>query len=241
LLNIKTMQKKYSEAQIEIKKKYLPSYGRTKSRSLTAKHKELLNELFPKIQISEDKEFLKSFFKKHKGKEIHFEIGFGVGENIVNLALHNPDIIYIGCEVYVNSFAVCLQKIAAAKLENVFLYNKDTRILFENLPNESLDKVYILFPDPWPKNKQMKRRIVNQQLLDILSKKLKAKGFIRFATDIDSYFEQVIELIAEQKKFKLATKEPDFYRIPSDHVLTKYQQKAINEGRKSRFIEIKRG
>lgn len=235
------MQKKYSEAQIEIKKKYLPSYGRTKSRSLTTKHKELLNELFPKIQISEDKEFLKSFFKEHKGKEIHFEIGFGAGENIVNLALHNPDIIYIGCEVYVNSFAVCLQKIAAAKLKNVFLYNKDTRILLENLPDESLDKVYILFPDPWPKNKQMKRRIVNQQLLDILSEKLKDKGFIRFATDIDSYFEQVLELIAEQKKFKLVTKEPDFYRIPSDHVLTKYQQKAINEGRKSRFIEIKRG
>jgi release factor glutamine methyltransferase len=232
------MQKKYSEAQIEIKKKYLPSYGRTKSRSLTLKHKELLNNLFPKIQIHEDKEFLNKFFKDNKGKNIQLEIGFGVGENIVNLALHNPEIIYIGCEVYVNSFAVCLQKIAAAKLENIFLYNKDTRILLENLPDKSLDKVYILFPDPWPKNKQMKRRIFNQQLLDILAEKLKPNGMIRFATDIDSYFEQVIDLIFKQKKFKLVTKESDFYRIPTDHVLTKYQNKAIKEGRKSRFIEI---
>lgn len=232
------MKKKYSEELIEIKKKYLPSYGRTKSRSLTVSQKNLLNNLFPKIQIHEDKDFLKSFFKEHKSKKIQLEIGFGVGENIVNLAQTYSDDIFIGCEVYVNSFAVCLQKIASAKLNNVFLYNKDTRILLENLPNKSLDKVYIMFPDPWPKNKQMKRRIFNQQLLDIFSKKLKSGGIIRFATDIDSYFEQVIDLVSGQKNFKIITKVSDFYRIPDDHVLTKYQNKAIKEGRKSRFIEI---
>jgi tRNA (guanine-N7-)-methyltransferase len=127
--------------------------------------------------------------------------------------------------------------VSREKIDNIRFYNNDSRYLLEIFPHDSIDKIYILFPDPWPKKKQFKRRIVNRQLLDMLHPLLKDKGVIRLATDIDSYFEQMLKVFAADKRFRLLTKEKDYAKVPADHIETRYQQKAVRESRLPRFIE----
>ena len=223
--------------KIELRKKFPPTYGRRSARSLTEMQSHLLKNLYPQIKIEAEKSSIDKLMKESKGKKIFFEIGFGDGEHLVHVAKNNPDAIVIGSEVYKNSFVVCLQKIHKENIQNIRLLFDDSRFLLEKLPPQSLDKVYILFPDPWPKRKQFKRRIVNKQTLGLIHPLMRSKGVIRLGTDIDSYFDQMISVFAEDKRFKLVTKEKDFAKIPDGHTETRYQQKAIREGRLPRFLE----
>lgn len=229
--------KNYSEEKIALRKKYPPTYGRKKSRSLSPTQQKLLETYFDPNIISPEKADIERFKKESKGKKVILEIGFGGGEHLVYQAMENPDALLIGCEVYLNSFVVCLQSAHKENLSNIRFYNNDSRYLLEHLPPKSIDKVFILFPDPWPKKKQFKRRIVNQQLLDMLHPLLKDKAVIRLGTDIDSYFESMLEVFSSDKRFKLQTAKKDFAKVPKDHILTKYQAKALEAGRIPRFIE----
>ena len=229
--------KAISPEKIELRKKFPPTYGRRKSRSLTESQKNTMINLYPQLKVEPDKAEIKKFSQEIKNKEVFLEIGFGDGEHLVHQAQNNPDKILLGCELYINSFVVCLQSIKREKIQNIRLYNNDSRYLLEVLPHNSVDKVFILFPDPWPKQKQFKRRIVSPLTLDLLYPLLKQGGVIRLATDIDSYFEQMLNVFSRDKRFKLLTKEKDFVKMPKDHTQTHYQRKAIREGRQPRFIE----
>ncbi len=227
----------FSPEKVALRKKYPPTYGRRKARSLNEAQQKLMEGFFPEHRVSPDKNDIEKFVKESSGKKVFLEIGFGGGEHLVHQAKENPSALLIGCELYINSFVVALQSAKKDGLENIRFYNNDSRYLMEHLPTGSIDRAFILFPDPWPKQRQFKRRIVNKQTLDMLHRLLKTGGVIRLATDIDSYFEQMQEVFANDKRYKLLTAEKDFAKIPADHIETKYQAKAVAEGRVSRFLE----
>jgi tRNA (guanine-N(7)-)-methyltransferase len=239
-MNSKLISSEEKDNKINQRKKFIPSYGRKKSRSLNLLQKKAMTQIFPKIAIEASDEYIKDFVSKNKSKKINLEIGFGGGEHLLYQAKNNPNSIFIGSEVYINSFANLVYKIYKEKIDNIYLFNQDVRILLEKFPENFIDKIYILFPDPWPKQKQFKRRIVNLQTLELIYNPLKKGGVIRLATDIDSYFTQMLDVFNKYKKFSLITDEVDFTKQPSDHIITKYQNKAIEENRVSRFIEFQK-
>jgi len=212
------------------------SFGRIKSRKLKDSKLEKLKVIFPKyrIEINDDK-----ILNMPEGCEkLYFEIGFGYGEHTIHQALLNENYGIIACETYINGVLSLLDKIESQSVKNVRIYNGDARILLEKMPDNLIDKVFVLFPDPWPKKKQHKRRIINDEFLDTLRKKIKTNGTLFFASDILDYVESM-------SKTTIAKFEPLFENIedckkePDWWIRTRYQQKAINEGRESYFLEFK--
>lgn len=222
------------------KQTFLRSFGRIKSR--IKDRENLLGKLLPKFLIKIDE---KTKLNPHKlfqnPKEIHLEIGFGYGTSIAQRARKNPDIGFIGCEVYLNGVLNLLKQIKEHKIQNIKLYDKDARFLLENLQDNSLDKVFVLFPDPWPKKRHNKRRIINQALLNTLSTKLKKGGILFFASDIEHYVNWTLKHIKENGKFKANFQNLEECETePNWWVETKYQRKAIKEGRGCKFLEFVR-
>ncbi|KJV92795.1 protein-(glutamine-N5) methyltransferase, release factor-specific [Rickettsia bellii str. RML Mogi] len=122
---------------------------------------------------------------------IFLEIGFGMGEHFINQAKMNPDKLFIGVEVYLNGVANVLKLAEEQNITNFLLFPNNLDFILHDLPNNSLDRIYILFPDPWIKNRQKKKRILNKERLTILQTKLKNKGSLIFTSDIENYFEEV--------------------------------------------------
>jgi len=222
------------------KNKPLRSFGRIKSR--VRDNENLLVDLLSKLRIKlNEKSKLnpKTLFKNPK--EIHLEIGYGYGTSISNRASQNPDIGFIGCEVYINGILHLLRKIKENNIQNIRLYDKDARDLLNNLEDKSLDKVFILFPDPWPKKRHHKRRIINQNFLNTIHSKLKEGGTLFFTSDIEHYINWTLEHIMENGRFKASFKNLKETKIePNWWTKTKYQEKAIKEGRESNFLEFKK-
>ena len=209
-------------------KKNIRSFGRINGRGISEEtKKELDNKL---------NNYLIDFDNFNKNNINHLEIGFGYGESIAERAKINKNINYIGCETYTKGVLNLINLIEKQQINNIKIFNGDARLLLEKLPNKSLDFVFILFPDPWPKKKQQKRRIISNDFLIILSKKIKKNGKLFFASDIKNYIDWSIEKIANNKSFK----ENNNFNTniePSWWIKTKYQEKAIKEGRESRFLE----
>ncbi len=226
--------------KIELRKKFPPTYGRKKSRSLTAGQQKLLTDYYPQNMVTPDGEVLAKFNAEAAGKKVLLEIGFGNGEHLVHLAREEKDAMVIGCEVFINSFVVGLKLAKDAGVKNLRFYNNDSRYLLEAMQENSIDKVYILFPDPWPKKKQFKRRIISKATLDMLHGRLRKGGVIRVATDIDSYFEQMLEVFANDKRYEMLTDMADIAKLPQGHIITHYNQKALDEGRLPRFLEYRK-
>lgn len=166
------------------------------------------------------------------------EIGFGYGEHTIHQALLNENYGIIGCETYINGVLSLVSKIEDNNVKNLKIFNGDARELLEKLPDNSLDKVFILFPDPWPKNRQNKKRIINSEFLDLLKLKLKANGILFFASDIFDYIKWTLNFTSGKfepifNNLEECQKEPEWW------VKTRYQEKAIKEGRVSYFLEFK--
>lgn len=194
--------------------------GRRKGRSLKKQKTEFLKTLdLYKIQFPFE---LKALFPEMQ--EIWLEIGFGGGEHLAELAEHHPNIGFIGAEAFINGVASFLQHRSEKQLTNVRLFPDDVRILLQELPEDSLQKVFILFPDPWPKKKHHKRRIVSPKLVSELSRVVKKGGEIRLASDVPEYIEHMQQAFQTVPEFHLhfcSQKKPHAW--PS----TRYEEKAI--------------
>jgi len=229
--------------------KLIRSFGRIKTRTLSKGKQKKLDELLPKISIKivtphllRGKKPLNpaTLFNKNT-KEIWLEIGFGFGEHIYGQAekSENKNIGFIGCETHINSIVSLLGKIEKTNTKNIKIFNGDARLLLENLTDNSLSKVFILFPDPWPKKKHHKRRIINEEFLELLHKKMKSNSTFIFASDIDNYINWTIEKVRNHNKFSFPAKsKEDCENEPNGWICTRYQQKAIREGRKSRWLKF---
>lgn len=237
-----------------MRRKFIPSSSRRKARSISPEKIKLMTEYFPTIKadinnIDELNKKIASF------KYCNLEIGFGGGEHLIHQALNNPDTLFIGSEVFYNGLCSCIYKIHKANIKNILICDGDVRLLLEVLKEKTLDKIFVLFPDPWPKNKHEKKRLINKQTLDLIFPLLKENGIMRIATDHNVYFDHVLKIMGDEKRFKLkatygchseaqsAEESLEIFRYaqdddyPKDHIITKYQQKAVEAGRVSRFLE----
>ncbi|WP_374090916.1 tRNA (guanosine(46)-N7)-methyltransferase TrmB [Methylomicrobium lacus] len=159
------------------------------------------------------------------------EIGFGNGESLAKMAAANPDIDYIGIEVHRPGVGHLLMLLAEKNLTNVRIYCHDAiEILEKRVPDDSLSGVHLFFPDPWPKKKHHKRRIVQPGFTELLCRKLKAEGYFHAASDWQHYAEQMLTVLSEQKRLENASPSADYCPRPDYRPLTKFEQRGIKLG-----------
>lgn len=214
------------------------SFGRIKTRPLSDDKVELINNFLPEIAVNIDKKINpeKTFPDK---KSIQLEIGFGCGERLAEFAHLNPDIGFFASEPFTNGLASLLVLIKKYELKNIRILHGDARVLLEQLPDEALDHVYILFPDPWPKLKHHKKRIISTQTLELLGKKIKKGGFLYVVTDHVEYSKWIARHLNE--KSDIFTENPENRdKTPDGWIKTKYQIKAEKQGRKPVFFICKK-
>ncbi len=175
-----------------------------------------------------------------EGKDLWLEIGFGGGEHMVHQATQNPDVGFIGCEPYINGVAMLLGKIRDAKCDNIRIHPGDARDMFDVLPDESLSRAFLLYPDPWPKKRHHRRRFVTPEHLAPLARKLKPGAIFRVATDIPDYVRQTLEQVPKHG-FEWLAERPDDWRTSwPDWISTRYEQKALREGRTPHYLTFRK-
>ncbi|MDG1286234.1 MAG: tRNA (guanosine(46)-N7)-methyltransferase TrmB [Rickettsiales bacterium] len=207
---------------------FLRSFGRRKGRALPEYKQELLDELMPKL-----------FPVLDEDRETWLEIGFGGGEHLLELAKNYPERHIIGAEPYLNGIAKLLTELAETSITNLSVIPDDVRPWLKTLPEASLDGVYLLFPDPWPKTSHHKRRILNTALLDLIAKVLKPHGVLRIATDHVDYSAWMMEHLLPHPSFKWKVEShKDWHEPFSDWKQTRYQQKTTQQGRLPIFLEF---
>lgn len=171
-----------------------------------------------------------------QGSDIWLEIGFGGGEHLVHQAVQNPDVTIIGAEPYINGVAMLLGKIRDAGAGNVKVHAGDARDLFDVLPDASISKAFLLYPDPWPKKRHHRRRFVTPEHLQPLARVLKPGAEFRVATDIPDYVRQTL-IEAPKAGFDWIAARPEDWRSPwSDWTRTRYEAKALREGRVPHYL-----
>ena len=159
-------------------------------------------------------------------EKIILEIGFGNGENTSFLASKNPNALIVASEVYLSGIGSLLNNIANNSLKNIKIFDQDVRELLFKLPNKIFDEIYIICPDPWPKARHHKRRLIKHDFLKILAKVLKKNGTAYISTDWENYAESIEEELEKTKD------QFSFTQISNEGMpITRFQQRAIKEGR----------
>lgn len=218
-------------------------YGRRRGRRLRAGRRALTETLLPALRVplgvpgTLDPAALFPFGPR----EIRLEIGFGAGEHLVHQAKAEPAAGFIGCEVFVNGVAALLAKVKAENLGNVRVLDDDVRILFGRLPEASLDRVVALFPDPWPKTRHHRRRLIQQESLDEFARVLKGGGELRFATDHMEYARWTLRACLGHPAFAWTARGPRDWRTrPEDSPPTRYEAKARARGHACVYLVFRR-
>ena len=170
-------------------------------------------------------------------EDVWLEIGFGGGEHLAWQALSYPGTGIIGCEPFMNGVVKLLTRVRDDDLSNVRLYRDDARLLVERLPENSLGKAFILFPDPWPKMRHHKRRVVSDEVLGHLARALRDDAELRIATDDAGYLEWILWHLHRHPAFRWHASSPqDWRKRPNDWPATRYQEKAVAAGRNCAFL-----
>lgn len=165
-----------------------------------------------------------------RGREFVLEIGFGGGEHLVAQATAHPNTRFIGVEPFLNGVASCLRHVEEANAQNIRLHNGDARDVIARLPDASLDLVYILFPDPWPKTRHHKRRLIQPDFLGELARVMKPGAELRFATDWANYASWTLEQATRHPRFAwLAESAADWRNAWPGHVQTRYETKKLGD------------
>ena len=219
-------------------------YGRRKGHRLSARKESLLRQVFPKIRIDLDATNLPldpQFLFNFRPKEIWLEVGFGGGEHIAYQSQANPDIGIIGVEPFLNGVVSLVDEIHNKDLKNIRIFDKEISILLERLKPNSLSKVFLLFPDPWPKKKHLKRRILNHYFLDKMNHLMLEGGEFRFSSDDAGYARLAVELASIREDFSWCPKScRDWQLRPECSIETRYERKAIQHGRKNTYINLRK-
>lgn len=201
----------------------LKFYGRRIGRALGKERQKLFVEELDSFR-----------FNGLDDRETWMEIGFGAGEHLAYQAEQNSSVHMIGCEAFRNGVVGLLTQIKDKDLRNISIYADDVRKLLPTLPSGVLQKCFVLFPDPWPKKRHHKRRIINPEFLDELARLIKADGVFRFASDVENYFDSVVEMLGQSSKWNLI--ETDYEQPPSDWIQTRYEARGRRLGHKVQYL-----
>ncbi|MBI1251961.1 MAG: tRNA (guanosine(46)-N7)-methyltransferase TrmB [Alphaproteobacteria bacterium] len=211
----------------------LRSYGRIKARTLKPRQAALLETLLPKLALPADGPIdLDALFSGAPGgaRDVVLEIGFGGGEHLVAQASAHPGTGFIGVEPFLNGVASCLRHIEEAGVQNVRLHQGDARDLLARLPDARLNRVDILFPDPWPKQRHWKRRLIQRDVVWAFARVLKPGGEVRFATDWAHYAGWTMEMFHTEPQLRWLAERPVDWRRPwPGHAPTRYEEKRLGD------------
>lgn len=223
----------------ETPRRLLHSYGRRRGRKLKPTQESLLETALARVAIRPPLDLAAAFGARPA--RLRLEIGFGGGEHLAHQAAANPDIAFLGAEPFVNGVASALRHIQARSLANIRLYQGDARDLFADIPAGALDAIYVLHPDPWPKARHHKRRLIQKPFLDEAARMLCGGGELRLATDDPDYLVWMLRRVLVHPAFEWTAKTAeDWRRIPDDAIETRYGKKSREEGRPATFLRLRR-
>ncbi len=229
-------------------------YGRRRGRRLRPRRQALVSDLLPHLALTlpadgvADFDPLRAFTAAVPGlpdlprpREVRIEIGFGAGEHLAAQARNHPEIGFIGCEHYINGVAALLSEIDRLGLGNIRIFMDDARKLIDALAGNSVTRVDLLFPDPWPKARHHKRRFISPETLDQLARIIGDGGELRFASDDSGLVRWTLEAVLDHGDFIwLATRPSDWRNRPADSIATRYEAKANEAGRACVFLRFAR-
>lgn len=201
--------------------KFLPSFVKRKGR-ITKKQIQSLSSLskFSVKSIQEVEDFSKHFDK------CYLEIGFGNAENIIFQAINNPSYLFIGSEVYMSGIGTLISSIKENNINNIKIFSDDIRMLLDQSPKKVFDSVIIICPDPWPKEKHHKRRLINKFFLKMVHDFMKDDSSVYISTDWENYAESIYELFEKNKLFK-----PSSNKSFQKDSLSKFERRGKDEDR----------
>jgi tRNA (guanine-N7-)-methyltransferase len=218
-------------------------YGRRRGRPLHRGQQALVDTLLPRLAVTLPAAGVldPSALFDPRPEEVWLEIGFGSGEHLAVQAAAHPAIGLIGCEVFENGIAKLLADVQRRALANVRILTDDARLLIAALPPASIGRVFILFPDPWPKQRHHKRRIVAKETLDALAAIMTDGAELRLATDDLDYLAWMLARLPVHPAFAWLADRPSDWRVrPADWPATRYEAKAITAGRRPYFLGLRR-
>lgn len=223
-------------------------YGRRKGKGLRPSQEGYLEEDLSALSpgpvdwdVNPDRDSLDLSSCFPGAKEYWLEIGFGGGEHLVHQAEINPDVGIIGCEPYINGVAMLLGKVRSAGVKNLRVHPGDARDMFDVIPDAALSRVFLLYPDPWPKKRHHRRRFVTPEHLGPLAQKMCVGSILRIATDIEDYVRQSLEQVLANGSFEWLAETPGDWRDAwDDWIPTRYEQKALREGRKPHYLTFRK-
>jgi tRNA (guanine-N7-)-methyltransferase len=206
----------------------LRTYGRIKTRTLKPRQAVLIDELLPRLGVPDGPFDPRALMPR--ASEVWLEIGFGGGEHLATQAERRPDALMIGVEPFLNGVASALRHIDERGLANVRIVQGDARDIVGRLPDSSLDRVFILFPDPWPKTRHHKRRLMQPDFIADLARTARPGARLGFATDWRDYAAWTLERMSGRLDWIWTAEGPSGWRSPpADHVTTRYEQKALGD------------
>jgi tRNA (guanine-N7-)-methyltransferase len=214
---------------VSVEKKRYQFFGRRRGKTLRRHHLQLMEELLPKLRVDLNNPLPVG--------EVWLEIGFGGGEHLAHQAALFPDINFIGAEPFRNGVAKLLALIEEKAICNIHIHDDDVRYLLEKLPPASLSRIYVLYPDPWPKKRHHERRIVNADTLKQFHALLKRDGKLLFVSDIDDYIEWTLRECKEHGGFVLVKNSAEPFE---NWFQTRYEAKAKREGRETAYLTFRR-
>jgi len=216
-------------------------YGRSSGHRLRKSQQQLVDELLPQITVPSEGEITS---RRLFGDErpLHLEIGFGSGEHLADRADMLPDHGFIGAEPFLNGVAAALAHIRDRNLANVRVWRGDALEVLQRVADEALTFLYLLHPDPWPKARHAKRRMVNDRPIDLFAAKLKPGGEFRLATDDPTYLAwSLMVMQRHDRQFEWLAETPsDFLEPPGGWIETRYGAKSRREGRRPYYLRYRR-
>jgi tRNA (guanine-N7-)-methyltransferase len=218
-------------------------YGRRRGRRLRPGRRQLRDSLLPRLAVALPVAGAldPAALFPQPPPAVWLEIGFGGGEHLAEVAARHPELGFIGCEVYENGIARLVGEIARRGLANIRLFADDARLLLDRLAPASIGRVFILFPDPWPKERHHKRRLVAQETLDRLARIMIPGAELRLATDDPGYLAAMLALLTGRRDFVWLARGPaDWRERPPDWPATRYEEKTRAAGRRPAFLRFLR-
>lgn len=218
-------------------------YGRRKGHRLRPGRQRLLDEVLPRLQINlpEGGPLDPASLFAQRPEQVWLEIGFGGGEHLAAQAAAHPEVGLIGCEPFVGGVARLLWLIETQELTNIRLFTDDARLLMQALSEGCLERIFVLFPDPWPKTRHHKRRIVNPSTAAEFVRLLRPGGEVRLATDDMGYARAMLLALRGRPELRWrATRAADWRQRPADWPVTRYESKALAAGQACVYLRFVR-
>ena len=218
-------------------------YGRRRGRRLRPGRRLLTDELLPRlaIELPQQGPLDPAALFTPPRRDVWFEIGFGAGEHLAEQAERHPEIGFLGSEVFENGVARLIGDIAHRELANIRIFADDAQLLLERLMPASIGRLFILFPDPWPKERHHKRRLIAPPTLDRLAAILRPGAELRLATDDSGYLAWMLRHLTAHPEFRWTARRPsDWRQRPHDWPPTRYEKKALTAGRRPAFLRFVR-